>query len=309
MKKIAVIGSINIDLFIYGIERIPRLNEAVLGESYEYGYGGKAANQAIALNKMDIKTYLIGSVGKDEYGSNYLNYLDGLNINTDHLKVVEKEKTGTAVINIMNNGEYFSTTIPGANHYVDVSELEKIITEINPDFVLIQFEILKETIYSIAEICNSMNVKLVVDAGPPLPGLDLNKLGKIFILSPNQSEAEFLTGIKIESEQSIYETALTLYENSNSEYILLKLGEQGSYLYDGQKGELFPSYKVNAVDTTAAGDTFIASFLKRYLETQDIPKSIDFASYASSICVTKKGAAESIPSYKEVMDGYQKMEE
>jgi ribokinase len=145
-------------------------------------------------------------------------------------------------------------------------------------------------------------VPVFVDAGPIIPGLDLSEFGKIEIFSPNESEAYALTGINPTDAESYIKICLNLYSRLDVRYIVLKLGSRGCYVYDGKRGEAFPSYHVNPVDTTAAGDAFTAALTFEYLRSGSVRSACRYANAVGALTVTKHGALPSLPTEAEVID-------
>ncbi|KXS40142.1 MAG: ribokinase [Candidatus Frackibacter sp. T328-2] len=307
MKSLLVIGSINMDL-VYSLERIPNPGESLPSKDFLVAPGGKGANQAFVASKLGNKVKYIGSVGNDIWG----NKLKGLLINNDieiDLKI-SSESTGTAVIMLEKNGENRIIVNNGANDDLKPKDIEEKLTESelkNHSIILIQLEIPIETIEYIIKKANKANIPVVVDAGPSKK-CNLKIFDGVKILSPNESELSFLLDKKFNSLEDIKKGLTELKDKSGAENIVMKLGKNGSLLYDGNKFKKFEPYHANVIDTTGAGDGFTAALASSLANKLDIENSIKYANAVGALMVENKGVYNSMLTNKEVTEFLEEQE-
>lgn len=297
--KILVVGSMNMDLIMYNVERIPRMGESIYCAGYEYVTGGKGSNQAYAASMLGADTCLVGRIGADNNGRALMEQLKKAGVNTSFVVRDEQHLTGLSTMNIDADGNYFSIFASGANDYIQPEDVETALDQVDFDMVIMQLEMPLETVYRTYEMAEKRNVPVFLDAGPAM-SIPLERLKGIFLLSPNEAETAALTGIAPDTKEHMEEAAIWLYEKAIPRYVLLKLGSRGALLYDGREMKFIRGYCVNAVDTTAAGDTFGAALAVRYCKGDDIETAVRYAHAAAAICVTRKGGHPSIPSAEEV---------
>lgn len=297
--NILVVGSMNMDLNIYGVPKIAQIGQSVGCDSYTYATGGKGANQAYAAAVQGANVTMVGRVGNDSNGNALITELEKVGIHTGYVVSDQDAQTGLATIMVEDTGRYFSYVTLGANNKLDPEDVEKALDEMSFDMVLMQLEMPLETVYRTYELAKERNIPVFLDAGPSM-NIPLDRLKGIHIISPNEAETEALTGIAVESEKEALEAAKQLYERANPEYVVLKMGSRGVYVYDGKAAKMYPAWKVNAIDSTGAGDTFNASFVNKICQGYDFDDAIQFATAAAAICVSRKGAQVSIPSEDEV---------
>lgn len=296
--SVLIIGSINIDLVIQQVEKLPKWGESAYGHGYQLALGGKGANQAMAAAKMGANAYMVGRIGNDENGQKVLRELKFNGVNTDFIHVSSSECTGISTMNIGKDGRYFSVNALGANMSLTTDDFEAALCAHHFDLVMMQLEMPLETAYRVYEIARRYHVPVFLDIGRAEP-VPVAKFKGIFILSPNEAETESLTGITPDSMENIQKAAMQLYSEASPEYVLLKLGSRGAYLYSHNVQQMISSYKVQAVDSTAAGDTFGAAFAVKCCSGTPITEAIKFGNAAAALCVTKKGGFPSIPSLSE----------
>lgn len=296
--RTAVVGSINMDL-ILNMETVPLVGENLLGTDYGYANGGKGANQATALARLGARVKMIGKVANDETGERLLKNLEANNIDITSV-ATDGSKTGLAVIILDGEGKNRIIVYEGANAEI---EPQKAVGGIGNDIdlLLLQFETNEEVVCSCVNEAVKNNIVTVIDCGPA-KSFALEKMQGATILSPNESETKALTGIFPENEEQILSASEILMERSKARYIVLKLGERGCSLWDGNELKLFPSYKSHVVDTTAAGDCFTAALALEYVSSGDIEKACDMGNKAGAIAVSRMGACDSMPTYKEIMN-------
>lgn len=294
--RAAVVGSINMDL-ILNMPRVPEVGENVLGTDYGYANGGKGANQATALAKLGAKTKMIGKVAQDSNGNKLLENLKNNNIDISGVST-DGSQTGLAAIILDGEGRNRIVVYEGANsEIVSQKAVEGIGTDI--DLLLLQFETNEDVVINCVNHAVKNNITTVIDCGPA-KNFSLEKMQGATILSPNESETKALTGIYPDNDDNILKASKKLEERSKAEFIVLKLGERGCSLWDGNELKLFPAYKSKVVDTTAAGDCFTAALALEYVKSGDIYAACDMGNKAGSIAVSRMGAQSSMPTVEEI---------
>lgn len=299
--RILAVGSSNID-FIANVDTVPRSGETVISDySYAFAPGGKGANSAVAAARLGADVVFCTKVGNDTYGKMLANTYASEGIDTRYVGFDKEKNTGLAAIYVEKSGANRITVFPGANHTITEEHVEEAFTSY-PDALLMQFEIPKNVIVETVKMANKNDVPVFIDAGPVVDDLDLSELGKIEIFSPNETEAYHYTGINPVDAESFIRISVDLYSRLDVKYIVLKLGSRGCYIYDGHRGEAIPSYHVNAIDTTAAGDAFTAALTYEYLRSGSIKSACKYANAVGALTVTKRGAVPSLPTEKQVID-------
>lgn len=278
---ITVIGSMNMDLVTI-TNREPALGETVLGENFLTVPGGKGANQAVAAAKLGASVKMIGCVGDDLFGEQYINHLKGHQINIEHIRSLKNEKTGIASITVWNNDNKI-IVVPGANKRITPEMVESHREEIlKSSWLLLQFEIPLESVERALEIAAEGHVNVIVN---PAPYHDIpeNWIDKITYITPNEAEANQLF------------SAFTNKEALLSKLVITK-GKDGAEYFDQGERVSIPALKVDAIDTTGAGDTFIGALAVALSEGLPLKESCQFAVKAAGLSVTKLGAQAGMPS-------------
>lgn len=294
--KSAVVGSINMDMILTA-NRIPDVGENILGNSYSYANGGKGANQATALARLGAEVKMIGKVGNDANGKKLIENLEANNIDASGVSE-EGSVTGLAAILIDKDGRNRIIVYEGANSEIDADEAIKSIND-DTQLLLIQFETSEDVVTAVVNHAISRNITTVIDCGPA-KNFCLEKMQGATIISPNESETKALTGILPDNEKTILEASELLKTRSNAKFVVLKLGERGCSVFDGEKLTILPPYKTEVVDTTAAGDCFTAAMALEYVRTGDIYKACDIGNKAGAVAVSRMGAADSMPTISEL---------
>jgi ribokinase len=297
MSDIVVVGSINMDI-INRVQSFPGVGETIPSVGTEFGLGGKGANQAAAANRFGSSVTLLGAVGKDSFGIELLTLLEKENVPTQH--IIKKEGlSGLAFITVDELGNNQIILSSGANGIIKAPD-DLFLEELDfAQALIVQNEIPWEVTQFMIE--EAWNRKLKVVANPaPVDNFPVDILPMIHFLVLNEHEAEAITGISINVDFDAIKAAnhiLLLGGNS----VVITLGEKGVvYLDKNDRLIKRKAIKVRAVDTTAAGDTFIGVFVSSLITGKSIQDSLNFASAAAALTVTRKGAMESIPSFKEV---------
>lgn len=298
MKNVLVVGSLNMDFDVY-MERRPLPGETVMARTLKLVPGGKGANQAYALGKLGVKTAMVGSVGKDSFGQQMLDNLHCVNVNTAGVKVSAESETGKAFIEVEDNGQNSISVIAGANHDVD----GKLIRENRQlfeaaDVVVMQLEIPMPAVIEAAKLAKECGKMVVIDPAPAIADFPAELYPLIDITKPNETELAVLTGMPTDTEERVIAAARSLTAKGVGA-VLVTLGGNGTMLVTNERLQTFPAYKVKAVDTTAAGDCFLAAFLSCF-DGENYTDAIDFAARASAIAVTRRGAQTSIPDCEEI---------
>ncbi|SJZ55830.1 ribokinase [Garciella nitratireducens] len=295
---ITVIGSLNMDLVI-NTNKIPRPGETVIGKNFKQIPGGKGANQADAAAKLGAQVNMIGAIGKDSIGDKLKMHLkqDGVNIQS----IVEKEgkSTGVATVIVEESGNNAITVIPGANYELQIKDVQKyreII--INSDILVTQLEIPQDAVKEALKIAKQER-KITILNPAPAAELDKDILKYVDILTPNETELEYLSGHKTDTFKNVEIAGKTLL-NQGIKKLVVTLGEKGCLYICENKTKYFPAYKVKTVDTTAAGDGFNAALAVSLSKGETIEEAIKFATKVAAMTVTKEGAQISLPLKKEV---------
>jgi ribokinase len=306
-NPIVVVGSINLDLVV-GADRIPEVGETILGNSFSTFFGGKGANQAVAIAKLGYPVSMVGNVGNDAFGTQLRKGLVDVGVDTTYVNTVDGT-SGIALITTGQRGENNIVVVPGANGHLTPNLLEKAATILErAGFLLAQLEIPLETVEYLAQFAERHNIPLMLD---PAPARELPEtlLRKVSWITPNETEAEeLLTAGTGNGDQGSYAAADWLLA-CGVKNVLLKLGSRGCVI--AQAGRLkrhVPAFSVNAVDTTGAGDAFNAGFAVGLMRGASVAQSAVFASAVAAISVTRPGAQPSMPSGAEVEAFLQKQD-
>ncbi|MFE8699855.1 ribokinase [Cytobacillus sp. FJAT-54145] len=298
MGKVLVIGSLNMDI-VQEVTRHPKIGETVRSQSTQFIPGGKGANQAIATAKTGSNVLMIGVIGRDSFGHRIKENLLKAKVNTDYL-IEHEGQTGMATILVNRNGNNTIVLDPGVNLNLIPSEVHFVESILdNYEVVLLQNEIPWETNQHVLKLALKLNKKVFLNLAPGMK-VKTEDLKNISLLNLNETETEILTGIEIKTITECEEALKELIRIGLSE-VIITLGEKGSaYLNKEGKFIITPAFRVDVVDTTAAGDTFIGSFTSARLKGLNIHECLEFATAASALCVSRKGAQQSIPDLKEV---------
>lgn len=297
--EILVVGSMNMDLFVEDANKIPRFGESTVCGNYGYAAGGKGANQAIAAALQGARVTMVGRIGSDENGIRLKEEMVKAGVNTEFIVQDEKKQTGLALMLLNSDGRYVSYVALGANENICALDVQKALDARRFDMVIMQLEMPLETVYRTYELAAQREIPVFLDAGPAMP-IPMERLKGLFILSPNEAETEALTGIPPDTEEHARQAAVKLYMEAAPKYVILKLGARGALVYDGEKMEQIPCFKVKAIDSTAAGDTFGAALAIRLCKGDEMEEAVRFAHAAAGICVSRLGAQVSIPTAAEV---------
>lgn len=297
MPKILVIGSINMDM-VARIDHIPLQGESVIGEGYSFNPGGKGANAAVAAARLGGEVSFAGCVGRDDYGAALRKVLTDEGVDDALLRETDEAPSGYAPILVQKNGQNGIIVFPGANQCIREQDLPEMFAR-DFDAVMMQLEIPQHIVLKASEYAQRKGVPVVLDAGPaqPFPVEDVQSL---LILSPNESETTALTGLPVDTVEQTRAAAQALLDRSHARYVVIKMGDRGAYLLGEGFDEMIPSFKIDAVDPTAAGDTFTGAMTLEYLRCGDIRAAVRYGCAAGALAATKLGAQPSLPTREEV---------
>jgi len=300
MGNIVVVGSSNTDMVVRS-QKIPSPGETILGTEFDIIQGGKGANQAVAAARAGSKVSFIARVGNDDFGKTAVSGYQKDHINTDHIINDPLYPTGVAIIIVdENTGQNSIVVAPGANGQLSVPDIDKAEDAIaNAKAVLMQLEVPLEVIRHTLSLAQKYGVKTILNPAPA-QALSDDILRSVDIITPNETEAELLTGMKLTNTETIIRAADFLLQKVN-EAVIITLGSKGVY-YKLKSGEnaFVPTLKVDALDTTAAGDVFNGYFATAVSDGMDFQSAIRLANQAAAISVTRKGAQPSIPLLHEI---------
>lgn len=299
-KKLLVAGSANMDVCLE-MERIPQKGENLIINGQNMNIGGKGANRAVAAARLGASVDFSCRVGDDSYGRQMLEFYEKNNINTRLICLDKSAATGTAYIFLENDGANRIMVNGGANFSYGEQELKKIRENIG-DYgaVSLELEIPPEATEKLIGIGKRAGIPVIVDLGPRRENVDLRIFEGAYLISPNESETEGLTGILPDTDEKAEEACSMLYR-SGAENVIIKMGGRGSMLYDGKE-----FYRVKAkgvlpvVDTTGAGDTYMSGLAIKILEGMDIRYAMHYATICASLTVSRKGSIRSLPYLNEV---------
>lgn len=302
--RILVVGSLVMDL-ITEASRFPVAGETVLGTSFSTAPGGKGANQAVQAARLQADVTMIGMIGSDLFGDEMLASLCTSGVNIEHIIRSTKASSGVGNIQIEKNGFHVQNrivVIPGANMCIKPADLAFLKDEIATyNMILLQFEIPMEINIMIASWAVNKGIPVMLNCAP-FTSIPSALLKNITYISPNETEAEALTGIKVKDDESI-KRAIQAIKNMGVPHVIITLGSRGAVYGDDEK-LIFSSAleNLNVKDTTAAGDSFIGAFCTAIAMGLSIESSLKFANYTAAITVCRKGAQPSLPNLQEVFE-------
>ena len=301
-KKILVIGSLNMDMVI-PVKELPQKGETILGGSPAHIPGGKGANQACAAGKLGGAVTMLGKVGQDGMGRALKENLAAAGVEVTHVEETPDAPTGMAVIYVGETGSNSIVVIPGANGLCDAAFIEANEELIAAhDIIVLQLEIPYDGVFRAIQLAKKHGRLVVLNPAPAPDSLPPEVIASLDYFTPNETEMARIAGLPVGGVEEAIAAGKKLVEAGGGT-VLATLGEAGALLVTKETAQVLPTLRVQAVDTTAAGDTFNGAFVTALAEGMSQEEAIAFGNKAASISVTRKGAQTSIPSREEV-DGY-----
>lgn len=299
MKKVIVLGSLNMDL-VTRVKVTPKVGETILGSGFDKIPGGKGANQAAAIGRLGGNVAMMGMVGDDDFGSSLVKSLSSDGVDIKNVGISADQATGTALIMVNHDGDNSIVVIPGANF--DIKPIEIKPENLDGEFLVAQLEVPLDTIEHAFEIGRSKGIYTVLN---PAPARELPEslLKNVDLLIPNETEFQMITGFDPSEEEGLKKGSNKLI-NMGVKEVLVTLGSRGSVLVNSTGLKYFDAHKVKAIDTTAAGDSFIGGLIYNMSNGKSTLESIEFASKVAAIAVTRHGAQSSLPTLDEVIERF-----
>lgn len=297
-KRIVVVGSCNTDMTIKS-SRLPEPGETVLGGLFCMQQGGKGANQAVAVARLGGKAVFVGKVGNDAFGAASVASYERDGIDTTHVTAVRDKASGVALIMVDGGAENCISVAPGANASLMPEDILAARSEFErASIVLVQMEIPMTTIAQAVALGYDSNARVILNPAPAQPVPDA-VLSRLYMITPNRTEAEMLTGVKVVDTVSA-RCAAEILIGKGVGIAVITLGDSGVFIKDATSEYCIPAERVEAVDTTAAGDTFNGALCVALSEGRSVLDAVRFANRAAAIAVTRMGAQTSIPYRNEI---------
>ena len=297
-RKIVVIGSSNVDLLMK-MDHLPEKGETVTDAVFMQVYGGKGANQAVAAARAGGNVAFVNCVGEDAYTPQMVQNYKNDGIDTRFVFQEKDIASGHALIMIGGEGMNYLSVAPGANYKLTPQKIDEALPVFDEAaMIVMQYEIQEETIKYVIDLANRKNIPVLWNCAPAR-AFDLSYIPKINILVLNEVEAGFLAEMTVETEADAEKAAQKLVD-SGVEKVIITLGSKGAFVVTKNEKVSVASFKVEAIDTTAAGDTFCGAFAVALVEGKSLKDALQFASAAAAISVTRMGAQPSAPTRKEI---------
>lgn len=299
MDKILVAGSSNIDMTAY-VKTLPRPGETIGDGRFLQANGGKGANQAVSAARLGGDVQFLTCVGDDMQGRMLREVFASDGIHTELMKFSPSSPTGTALIFVADDGENCIAVAPGANWELlpaDIDAAESALARAS--WLLMQLEVPLQTVYHAVDVAFEKGVKVILNPAPISEAIPAQVLGKLWLITPNETEAEKLTGVKIDSAEDAFRAADILL-SQGVQNVIVTLGSAGSVICNATFREFVPARKVVAVDTVGAGDVYNGALVAALAEGKSLIDAARFATVASSIAVTRPGAQSGVPHRPEV---------
>lgn len=299
MSKIVVAGSSNIDMTAY-VRTLPRPGETIGDGRFLQANGGKGANQAVSAARLGGDVSFLTCVGDDLQGRMLSEVFASDGIHTEYMKFCTSSPTGTALIFVADDGENCIAVAPGANRELLPSDIDAADGAFSDaSWLLMQLEIPLPTVYHAVDFAFEKGIKVVLNPAPISEAIPVEVLRKLWLITPNETEAEKLTGIRIDSIDDAYRAAEFLL-SQGVRNVIVTLGSSGSVICNAAMREFIPARQVVAVDTVGAGDVYNGALVTALSEGKSLPDAARFATMASSIAVTRPGAQTGVPHRSEV---------
>ncbi len=296
---VLVVGSLNMDL-VARSPQLPRPGETITGHDFLMIPGGKGANQAVAVARWGVPTTMLGRLGSDSFGEALIDALKDSGVQCDRILNDPETHSGVAMIAVDDQAENHIIVIPGANGRVSPSDLDRVEDLWSTvSIALLQLEIPLDAVTATAQVAKERGAQVILDPAPAPDALPDNLYALIDILTPNQVEAEKLTGMAIQDEKTALHAAKIL-QNRGVKTVIIKLGAQGSFCLTQSRSFLSPAFSVQAIDTVAAGDAFNGGLAAALVSGKDLEDAIAQATATAALSVTRSGAQTSMPTQSEV---------
>lgn len=297
-RKIAVVGSFVMDL-IASVDEFPKAGQTIIGNSMQTFPGGKGANQAVAAARLGAEVQMFGKVGNDANGTAFMDLFSKEKIDVAHVQKHSELPTAMGLIQINAQAENKIVVIPGANYGYTLEDLARDSDHfLKADLVVAQLELKHDVVYRLIELCDENQVPIVLNPAPAVPLSDLI-LSKVTYLTPNETELEILTGISVTSIEDA-KIAIGKLLSIGVKVVVATLGKNGALIGNDAGFTHIPGYKVDAVDTVAAGDSFNGALAYGIVQGQSLEATVRFANAVGALTVTKQGAIPSLPTYDDV---------
>ena len=299
-RKIAVVGSFVMDL-IATVDDFPKAGQTIIGNVMQTFPGGKGANQAVAAARLGASVQMFGKLGNDANGYAFMDLFRKEKIDVTHVQMHETLPTAMGLIQINAQAENKIVVIPGANYGYTIEDLLSDSEHfLKADLVVAQLELKHEVVFKLVELCAENKVPLVLN---PAPAINLSEaiMSKVTYLTPNETELEILTGISVVSIEDA-KKAMEKLINIGVKGVIATLGKNGALIGNLDGFTHVPGYKVDAVDTVAAGDSFNGALAFGIVEGQSLESTVRFANAVGALTVTKQGAIPSLPDFDEVVE-------
>ena len=298
MSKVVVFGSFNVDL-MGRTPHFPQPKETVMGSIFKMGPGGKGFNQGVAAHKAGADVTMVSKIGNDAFQSVILDTMKELNMKQDYIFKCD-ESTGCALILVNeNSGENEIVVLPGANTKFtkeDTDSLEELIKD--AEYVLLQLEVNQDANERVVDLCQKYHTKVIVNTAPYNKISD-DFLSKVYMVTPNEVEAEELTGIHVCDLDSAIQAA-NVFKSKGVKNVVITLGGNGVFISSDGMNKIIPAFKVKAIDTTGAGDAFNGGLLAALSKGKDIWEASVFACALAALSVQKLGTTPSMPTLEEI---------
>ncbi len=296
--RIGVVGSSNVDLVTY-VDRMPVWGETIAAPRFEMSHGGKGANQAVAAAKLGAAVVMVSKVGDDMLGDGVLRNFEETNVSARHVERVGGQSTGTATILVDRSGDNCILIVKGANGDLAPEDVERAGEDLQTcDLILTQLVVPLETVYATLAFGKRHGVKTVLNPAPAVRELDIERARDASFLMPNETELDILTGMPVESESEVAAAAGALLRQG-FEAVIVTLGARGALLATGEGARRIAPVKVEAIDTTGAGDAFIGSFARYLGAGLALDAALAHATRYAALSVTRRGAQKSFATEAE----------
>lgn len=298
-SDVVVLGSINLDIKV-NTSKYPKYGDTASAKKIEMQPGGKGSNQATGVAKLGGEVTFLGSVGQDAMGDQMITNLQSNGVDTKYIKRSETSETGTFVVILDDDGENTMVGTLGANNDIPAKYIQDAFRTIDSKVLLLQMETSPESIKAALKEARAKNMFIILDPAPA-DGFFDEALQYADCVTPNKQETKKISGIEVTTKEDAIEAA-KIIANKGVKSVVVKMGSDGNIVYHDGKIDFVPAYKVKAVDTVGAGDTFVSALSVHYAKHQNIVDAVDFGNKAAALKVSRTGGQVAIPTYQEVMD-------